>query len=569
MLCTEESHIKEHALMSDTRESQDTHALSSFAPMQISSPNLRAFLDISPDALVIVNQAGTIVMVNGQTEVVFGYARSELLGQQLELLLPQRFRKIHPTHREHYFAAPHTRPMGVGLQLFGRRKDGSEVPVDISLSPLLLDDALHVLSAIRDITERRLLEERERVARQEAEARLTLLQLILDELPTSAYLVRGEEARLVLANRTATAVWGAAWRVGQPMLDFLATNHIRLFGTDGQPLPSSAFATLRAVQQGETVRNHQEIIRRADSTALPVLVNAVALGRRLLIGVPAEVGSRPTDLVEPVALVVHQDVTALKEAEQLKDYFLGLVAHELRTPLAALKGFVTMLLTQTARGRGVPLTDWQQEALLEIDLATDRLDRLTKDLLDVARLQAGRLELRREPTDLVALCKRVIAQFQQSADRHRLTLSTSLSPLLAHLDGGRIEQVLSNLLTNAIKYSPAGGPVEVTLLEDIERQEALISIRDQGIGIPKEEQAHLFGRFIRATNGQAHGISGTGLGLFLCRELIEQHGGHIWFESIEGAGSTFFIRLPLLQDTSPPSEAERTPVPKSNRCFEA
>ena len=105
--------------MSDARESQDTHTLSSFAPMQISSPNLRAFLDISPDALVIVNQAGTMVMVNGQTEVVFGYARSELLGQQLELLLPQRFRKIHTTHREHYFAAPHTRPMGVGLQLFG------------------------------------------------------------------------------------------------------------------------------------------------------------------------------------------------------------------------------------------------------------------------------------------------------------------------------------------------------------------------------------------------------------------------------------------------------------------
>src|SRR5258708_3802095 len=194
MLRTEESHIKEHALMSDTRESQDPHASSSSALMQISSPNLRVFLDISPDALVIVNQAGTIVMVNGQTEAIFGYARSELLGQQLELLLPQRFRKIHTTHREHYFAAPHTRPMGVGLQLFGRRKDGTEVPVDISLSPLLLDDTLHVLSAIRDITERRRLEERERAARQEAEARLALLQLILDELPTSVYLVQGEEA---------------------------------------------------------------------------------------------------------------------------------------------------------------------------------------------------------------------------------------------------------------------------------------------------------------------------------------------------------------------------------------
>src|SRR6266566_2808914 len=158
MLCTKESYIKERALLSEERESHNTSASSLSAPIPISSTNVLPFLDISPDALVIINQAGTIVMVNRQTEAVFGYARSELLGQQLELLLPQRFRKIHTTHREHYFAAPHTRPMGVGLQLFGRRKDGTEVPVDISLSPLLLDDALHVLSAIRDITERRRLE---------------------------------------------------------------------------------------------------------------------------------------------------------------------------------------------------------------------------------------------------------------------------------------------------------------------------------------------------------------------------------------------------------------------------
>ena len=105
----------------------------------------------------------------------------------------------------------------------------------------------------------------------------------------------------------------------------------------------------------------------------------------------------------------------------------------------------------------------------------------------------------------------------------------------------------------------------MTLRAEIERQGALISIRDQGIGIPQAEQAHLFGRFVRATNGQAHGISGTGLGLYLCRELVEQHGGHIWFASIEGAGSTFFIRLPLLQDTSPSSEAERSPSPEGGQ----
>src|SRR5207245_7254600 len=134
MLCTEESYIKEHALMSDARESQDPHASSSAALMQISSSNVRALLDISPDALVIVNQAGTIVMVNGQTEAVFGYARSELLGQQLELLLPQRLRAVHIAHREQYFSSPHTRPMGIGLKLVGLRKAGPTFPVDVSLN---------------------------------------------------------------------------------------------------------------------------------------------------------------------------------------------------------------------------------------------------------------------------------------------------------------------------------------------------------------------------------------------------------------------------------------------------
>src|SRR3989442_9860474 len=182
------------------------------------------------------------------------------------------------------------------------------------------------------------------------------------------------------------------------MLDFLAAHHIRLFSTDGQPLPPTAFATLRAVQKGETVRQHQETIRHADGTTLPVLVNAVALGRRLLAGVPAEVGSHPIDPAEPVALMVHQDVTALKEAEQLKDEFIGIAAHELRTPLAILKGFAQTLLVQTARGKGPELVDWQGEALQGIDQATTRLVALTEDLLAVTRLQSGPVPLLPEPT---------------------------------------------------------------------------------------------------------------------------------------------------------------------------
>ena len=189
------------------------------------------------------------------------------------------------------------------------------------------------------------------------------------------------------------------------------------------------------------------------------------------------------------------------------------------------------------------------------------MNRLTEDLLDVVRLQAGRLHLYRESIDLVEITRHIISQMGRSSDRHEIKLVTSLPHVQAQVDRGRIEQVLMNLITNAIKYSPAGGKVEVTLQVEKGQQEALISIRDYGIGIPYSEQADLFGRFVRASNSQTQGINGTGLGLYLCRELISQHEGDIWFESTEGVGSTFFISLPLSTGTS--STSARDPSLRS------
>jgi PAS domain S-box-containing protein len=539
----------EREVISSRRSLHSPHAPFVHLRGEVNNANLLTLLDVSPDALVMVDQAGRIALVNSQAEALFGYPRSELVGKQLEVLLPDRFHAAHALHREHYATSPRTRPMGVGLELYGRRKDGSEFPVDISLSPLQLNDRLHVLSAIRDITERRRLEERERAAREAAEARLALLQLILDELPASVYIVQGEEARLVLANRATTTIWGTDWYIGQPMLDFLASHHIRLFGSDGQPLLPAAFATLRAVREGETVRHFQETIRYADGTRLPVLVNAVALGRRFLAGLPAEVGRQPTDPAEPVALVVHQDVTALKEADQLKDEFIGIASHELRTPLAILKGFAQTLLVQTARGKGPELVDWQVEALQSIDQATTRLIELTEDLLDVTRVQAGRLVFHLEPTDVVALVKRVVTRLQMTTDQHTLSFHSPVEHLVVQVDQRRMEQVLSNLIGNAIKYSPEGGLIEVNVREEAETKTALLCVSDHGIGIPAQQQSLVFGRFAQADNARAYGIGGTGLGLYLSREFVERHGGRIWFESVEGQGSTFFMTLPIASVT--------------------
>ena len=665
--------------MADSRQFDTSMPTFSSSALRVTSKELIHLLDISPDALLIVDREGTMVMANEQAAALFGYSREELQQLRLEMLLPERLHAMHVAHREHYFATPRTRSMGAGLQLLGQHKDGTEFPVDISLRPVLLGDELLAIGAIRDmslqqraereraqqaehlqlqaelidlahdaifirdsvsrvifwnkgaeelygwssqealgrlthsllktrfpsslaevdahlerdgrwegelthtrrdgslvvvesrqvlvcdilghsitmleinrdITERRRLEQATQAVHAQTVARLAFLQQIMDALPSSVYLVYGADARLLLANRAATSVWGAAWQIDQPMQEFLATHGIRIFDAQGRPLAPTDFATLRAVQEGETVLHHQEIIRRPNGSSVPVLVNAVALDSfhgwhafRQPTGSLAQ-HTQHAD-AESVALVVYQDVSALKEAEYLKDEFIGVAAHELRNPLAVLKGFAGMLVYQTARGKGAQLAPWQKEALEEIDVATSRLDKLTEDLLDVTRLQAGRLVLSRTPTDLVALTRHALTQRQMTTRQHTFSLDTEHTSLVVEIDRVRIEQVLTNLLSNAIKYSPQGGPIELALYEEVEPHTALLSIRDRGIGIPVGQQARIFGRFVRAENARTSEITGTGLGLFLSRELVERHGGRLWFESSEGAGSTFFVALPLL-----------------------
>lgn len=398
-----------------------------------------------------------------------------------------------------------------------------------------------------DVTEtQRLLAEHQ--AHAEAERRRALLQLIIDQLPSGIYVVRGPDARLVLANSAAMDVWGASWTLDQPMIEFLGGSGTQIFSADGRQLDASALATLRVLRTGEAIRHHQEVIRRPDGTALPILFNAVALDPLLLENVIAGGSSTPhaQDIPPRAALIVLQDVTALKDTERLKDEFLAIAAHELKTPMAAVKGYAGMLRQRNPQASEPgALADWQLEALDTIDQATTRLVELTDDLLDVARLQSGRIGLHFEPHDMLALTRRVAHRVQVTTDQHTITTSSDFEYVVAQLDVRRIEQVLTNLLNNAIKYSPQGGPITVMVREDADAGYATVSVTDTGIGIPNEQQARLFGRFERADNARELGIKGTGLGLYLCRELVELHHGRIWFESTLNAGSIFSFTLPL------------------------
>ena len=521
---------------------------------------LEAILEAMTDMVVVHDSEGRVILQNAAAEHIHPLEwtgdPSQTLPQRGSQFLP-RAEQGQPLPIEQW---PVQRILH-GEELTGihavdvlvRLTDGHEQLMNFSGAPIRDTNSRVIGSVIlgRDVTERRRLEESERRVHAETEARRALLQLILDALPISAYLVRGRDAQLVLANRAATTLWGASWQQDQPMGEFLRENGIRIFGRDGYPLEPSQLATLRALHQGETVHQHQETIRHPDGTALPVQVNAVALDMRQLNLSASDEATRPAQASEPAAIVVHQDVTLLKETEALKDVFIGLFAHELRTPIAVLTGFAQTLLAHSERGNDAQLSAWQREALQGIDQAVLQLVKLTEDLLDATRVQAGWLELSRELTDLVALCRRVVARFQLTTAQHTLSLETSLDHLVAQVDPERMEQVLGNLLSNAIKYSPEGGPIQVRLREAVETQMAQLSVHDRGIGIPARQQPRIFGRFERADNSRPYGINGTGLGLYLCRALVELHGGHIWFESVEGEGSTFFITLPLPSEAAP------------------
>jgi PAS domain S-box-containing protein len=505
-------------------------------------------IDLAHDAIFIRDSVSRVIFWNKGAEELYGWSSQEALGRISHSLLKTHF----PTSLVEVVTHLERDGRWEG-ELTQTRRDGSLVVVE-SRQVLVCDVLGHATTMLeinRDITDRRRLEQAAQAVHAQTVAHLTFLQQIMDELPSSVYLVYGADARLLLANRAAASAWGAEWHIDQPMQEFLATNGIGIFDAQGRPLDLTDLAALRAVQEGETILHHQEIIRRPNGSSLPVLVNAVALDSseewhafRQPTG-PLAQHPQHTD-TESLALVVHQDVSALKEAEYLKDEFIGVAAHELRNPLAVLKGFAEMLVYQTARGKGAKLAPWQTEALEEIDTATSRLDKLTEDLLDVTRLQAGRLVLSRSSADLVALTRHVVTQRQMTTRQHVFSLDTEHTSLMVEVDRARIEQVLTNLLSNAIKYSQQGGPIELTIREEVEPHTALVSIRDRGIGIPIGQQAHIFGRFVRAENARASEIMGTGLGLFLSRELVERHGGRLWFESTEGVGSTFFMALPLL-----------------------
>ena len=238
-------------------------------------------------------------------------------------------------------------------------------------------------------------------------------------------------------------------------------------------------------------------------------------------------------------LKVQERTRELLEASRAQEEFMRIASHELFTPLTTLKLLAQLVSRQLERA-GIPLG----AHLPRMEQAVARMDQLIKDLLDVSRIGAGKLALRLGPCDLQALCQQV-AEEQATLTGRVITCTMTGNPRAVEGDADRLRQVLINLLSNALKYSPATTPVSLSLEQG--KEGVTLCVRDQGAGIPAEALPHLFDRFYRVPGIEVQSGSGVGLGLglYICREMVELHGGRIWAESTEGVGSSFYVTLPV------------------------
>ncbi len=351
------------------------------------------------------------------------------------------------------------------------------------------------------------------------------VQAVLENM-ADAVLVIDRSRNVVDANAAAVALLGyrRKQQVLKPIEEVVSTSRLR--HADGRPLSMEERVTSR-VLEGETVRGVELMMDFEE----PVWLS--------LNGSPAISSDGEVEL----AVAVIRDITSIKRLEHLRDEFLAAAAHELRSPVASIKGY-SELLERWAPGGHEPR---EGTAFRVLNRQSDRLSRLVEDLIEVSRLELGRLQLHRERFDLKALVEDVEERMKGVSAEHVLTLTADPTPAEVHADRDRIDEVLVNLMDNAIKYSPPHTEIHTTVR--VLPDQVVVSVRDSGLGIPTERQSQLFERYYRAHAGLANDKGGLGIGLFLSKELVEKHGGSIWFESQEGAGSTFSFSVPLARPT--------------------
>jgi PAS domain S-box-containing protein len=511
-----------------------------------SEAKISGIISIAADAIISVDEQRRIVIFNEGAETIFGFQAAEVLGQPLEVLLPERLREAHVRHVQGFAAGPTiARRMGERQEILGRRKSGEEFPAEAAISKLQVGGKAVMTAVLRDISERRRAE-REQHFLSTATAALSesldiqvtlerLARLIISELADCCAVHLLEKDTLTLA-----AVAHVDSAAAQVLRESLQRSPIPLH---------SQHAIAHTVRTGEPqVGAHEPLAQLCVALCLRgACIGAIsmsmgpsgrALGARDL-PLAEELARRAAVAIDNARLYAEQ-----QRATRSRDEILGIVAHDLRSPLNAMTLAASGVLRKLKKQGAEPEQLQSVENLIQ---SARRMNRLIEDLLDVVRVEAGRLSIQRTRRPGAQLVRDAVASHQELCAEAGIELRQRLPGELPELmvDPDRLHQVFTNLLGNAIKFTPRGGVVTVGAW--LEPEQVVFWVADSGPGIPEEHLPHLFDRFWQARSTDRRG---AGLGLAIAKGIVEAHGGRIWARSVLGEGSTFTFCIPL-----PPSEA--------------
>ena len=492
-------------------------------------------VESAPNGMLMTNQEGVLTMVNGQIERWFGYDRHELLGQPVELLLPERFRAQHPAHRAGFYNNPQARVMGVGRDVLGRRKDGSEFAVEIGLSLIKTTQGMQVLAAIVDIS-----------ARKQAERKLaaqdTLLRQFIKHSPAAIAMLDRDLRYLQVSDR-----WLSDYHLSCEGI--IGLRHYDVF----PDIPDRWRAIHQRVLAGHVESCDEDPFLRADGST-----DWLQWECRPWYSAEGEIGG----LIMLTQVITRRKVAELKLAEaherslaatRAKSEFLATMSHEIRTPMNAISGMAELL-------QETPLTPEQANYVGRFSRAAASLMNLLNSILDLSKIEAGYMTLESVPFDIHELADTVTELMGGKALAKQLEFLVFIHPDVPPWvlgDPTRLNQVLVNLVDNAIKFTESGTiTLKVERADEPPGSHALrFSVSDTGIGIPPEKLQAIFEPFtqVDSTTTRKHG--GTGLGLNISHRLVDMMGGHLTVDSTLNVGSTFSFIVQLPETSAPPTQA--------------